>query len=562
MDSSNEVRILPPTTPPSLRILMSSPSQTISPTPALSACPPLERSVSTASSASTISRSSTEPFIRPRRGYIRPHATNFADSARSRESVMSLGSIAHLQYYFARTGLLDGKGGQLAGKPRKTSNNTFSGGKSPGTSVFGTPSELLLSPFSSSDRQRDSAYTSMRSSPDLMTPFDSLSSNGSMMVESPIEEELEGFTSDDDQETSIMLPPTVSTYNYRIKHVEPPPNLETLRASLSSALIEAKQALNEASDEEENNLQANKQPELNTEGNQVPDTLYTVPLSATSSSQKSEGWFEIQGMHLLDVITLAIRAAKLYYTAHDNTARISALKSERKIREELLNVLDVLKRMASRKFAGGLRTEERTTIADWVLGVQNLLQQENDLERREVQELSSRRWLKGEGWTEDETGRDRELNFLRYFDPCPDSLPPWILPLANSELPTPFLLSMQSGLRLVRLHNAMVHKSRRPFGQIPVFHTDTQKPYRCAENLRFWIKAAEIRWEILLQVDVMAVVQGNKPEAWRSFDSEIKRWCTKVREEIAEEVQEKRLSISNLDETDSKSNDNRVPTPT
>ena len=25
-----------------------------------------------------------------------------------------MGSIAHLQYYFARTGLLDGKGGQLA----------------------------------------------------------------------------------------------------------------------------------------------------------------------------------------------------------------------------------------------------------------------------------------------------------------------------------------------------------------------------------------------------------------------------------------------------------------
>ena len=29
---------------------------------------------------------------------------------------MCLGSIAHLQYYFARTGLLDGKGGQMAKK--------------------------------------------------------------------------------------------------------------------------------------------------------------------------------------------------------------------------------------------------------------------------------------------------------------------------------------------------------------------------------------------------------------------------------------------------------------
>ena len=47
---------------------------------------------------------------------MRPQGTNFAASAQSRESVLSLGSIAHLQYYFARTGLLDGKGGRLAKK--------------------------------------------------------------------------------------------------------------------------------------------------------------------------------------------------------------------------------------------------------------------------------------------------------------------------------------------------------------------------------------------------------------------------------------------------------------
>ena len=53
---------------------------------------------------------------------MRPQGTNFADSAKNRDSVMSLGSIAHMQYYFARTGLLDGKGGQLAkndGKNKK-----------------------------------------------------------------------------------------------------------------------------------------------------------------------------------------------------------------------------------------------------------------------------------------------------------------------------------------------------------------------------------------------------------------------------------------------------------
>ena len=46
-----------------------------------------------------------------RRGFSRPEGTEFANSARSRDSVMALGSIQHLQYFFARTGLLDGKGG-------------------------------------------------------------------------------------------------------------------------------------------------------------------------------------------------------------------------------------------------------------------------------------------------------------------------------------------------------------------------------------------------------------------------------------------------------------------
>ena len=121
-----------------------SPSPSISPTPAIGACPELQRCVSTGSTTSTFSeRSSSVPresfgsstsrqssasylfrqssgsytarqssggLERPkRRGYVRPQGTNFAASAQSRESVLSLGSIAHLQYYFARTGLLDGK---------------------------------------------------------------------------------------------------------------------------------------------------------------------------------------------------------------------------------------------------------------------------------------------------------------------------------------------------------------------------------------------------------------------------------------------------------------------
>jgi hypothetical protein len=124
-------------------VRMSSPDPSASPTPAITSCPDLERCVSTASTVSDISGralsgnyssvtsapggmsnasvTSTPSVVgNPsgkmdgrRRGYMRPQGTEFASSAKSRESVMSLGSITHLQYYFARTGLLDGKGGQM-----------------------------------------------------------------------------------------------------------------------------------------------------------------------------------------------------------------------------------------------------------------------------------------------------------------------------------------------------------------------------------------------------------------------------------------------------------------
>ena len=102
----------------------SSPCPSISPNSATSTCPPLSRSFSANSSTTSSVSTGSQPSITSRsvsasgavrqRGYVRPQGVSFAPSAGNRESVLSLGSIAHLQYYFARTGLLDGKGGQLA----------------------------------------------------------------------------------------------------------------------------------------------------------------------------------------------------------------------------------------------------------------------------------------------------------------------------------------------------------------------------------------------------------------------------------------------------------------
>ncbi|KAI9874070.1 MAG: hypothetical protein M1830_010224 [Pleopsidium flavum] len=489
-----------PPTPPYIRT--SSPSPSTSPTPALLACPALDRSFSTASTVSTLSghsttsQSSSSSAASRRRGYVRPQGAAFAESAKNRDSVMSLGSIAHLQYYFARTGLLDGKGGQIA-KPRKDGEH----------GQYHTVRKEL-------------AYSSGMSSPNILCPNDT-TNLAAELIGSPIEGVMEG--QDWEEQEPVMLPPTVSTYSHRVQHVPSPPDAQALRKDLRQALEEARRALKETQDHEVESGDGwtGHGNELVQTDNKGCGTAYELP--------PTQGWYELQGIHLLDIVTLALRSAKIYYTAHDHPERLKAIKSERKIREELLEVLDVLKRMATRNFAGGLKEEERIAIDNWVFQVEELLDQEQEKERLDLQERERWQWLNGD-WTGRE--REREWMFVDSFSTGSDRLPPWDQYSQAETLPTQFLLALQSGLRLVRLHNDLVSKSKRHFGEIKTFHIDTAKPYRCAENLRYWIKAAEIRWEVKLKVDVTGVVHGQNDEAWRGFDIAILTWCKVVREEL------------------------------
>lgn len=398
---------------------------------------------------------------------------------------MSLGSIAHLQYYFARTGILDGKGGQLA-KERKPSYN------------FG---------------QKESTDTSMGTRyllPDYQ--------NTDYAISSIDEDELS-----QDWDDPVMLPPTVSTYNHRTQYIPPPPDAETMKEDLKKSLVDVKQALREAEDHVEATSEETPSQHSHTDESSEESTL--------SESSSSNGWYEIQGLHMLDVITIAIRTAKIYYTSHEHPQRLAAIKSERQIREDLLGVMDVLKRMATRQFAGGIKKEEVSVFEDWVQGVEDLLAKEKAIEEQEAQDRIKWRWLEGD-WSEQD--RERERLFLNTFMEN-EELPEWTPPSDGEPLPTPFLEKLRNGLILDRLHNAVLKKTKRRIPEIKNFHTDTAKPYRAAENLRFWLKAAEIRWEIKLQVDVMAVVQGSSEAAWKGFDVAIWSWCRAVREEITKE---------------------------
>ncbi|KAM0564281.1 hypothetical protein ACHAPJ_000491 [Fusarium lateritium] len=512
------------------------------PTPAIGACPELSRCASTTSSWShgssndANSRDSLglEPYSRHstgsldanslkhrrsdisstsrhssysfdgrsrRRGYMRPQGTDFAASARSRESVMSLGSIAHLQYYFARTGLLDGKGGQLARKKQQRATLDLS---DLDTNIGSLP-KIVGSDY-------DSSYTSTGSSPDF-----SGQGFGSDLVESPIEE-LEDYYDDSFSEAGDMLPPTVSTYHHREKVVPKPPTILELKSELEQTLGDAKKALKEV---EERRLGTYKTPA-------------NAPEYPNMPTENTQGWFELQGMHILDVVTLAIRAAKIYYTAHELPDRLDSIKPEKQVRADLLAVMETLKQMATRNFKEGMKQEEIKTMDEWVDSVFDILEKEQEIEDAERAERESWTWLKGD-WTGREMERERA--FLVSMDTAAEPLPEWTTMSPTDEKPTPFLEAMQNGVRLVKLHNAVVHKSRRRFGAIGSFHTDTQKPYRCADNLRYWVKAAELRFEIMLKVDVLGVQYNTSPQVWVDFEAAILKWSRHVREEITRELE-------------------------
>ncbi|OIW35157.1 hypothetical protein CONLIGDRAFT_43258 [Coniochaeta ligniaria NRRL 30616] len=540
--------------------------------------------ISNIGSQPSLSRMSSRNSLRTvsgtnrRRGYMRPTGTDFAASARSRESVLSLGSIAHLQYYFARTGLLDGKGGQLARKRKQQAGQTLD------LSALDTAS-FKNARLSSSDV--DSSYASMGSSPDLTlsTQGGFTSGNSSLgvgpIVESPIDDhhqDDEYYSDDYEEGDEHMLPPTASTYHHREKPLPKPPSITELKADLASALDEAAKALSEG--------RTNRQ-------SPPPDSPLRQRREPNSPQPKTGGWHEIQGMHILDVMTLAIRAAKVYYTAHENPERLDAIKTERQLRSELLGVMDILKRMATRGFAGGLRDDEAAAMDGWILSVRDMLAAEEAVEAMEAAERASWTWLDDEGWEGREL--EREHAFLETllaggsgivnsaaatgvtagaaattvqppvtsptaltppdipasFAPLspttpttptlppslPDPpLPPWTPLDRTSPQPTPFLTHLQNGIRLVHLHNCAVRRSRRRFGAIPTWHTDTQKPYRAADNLRYWLKAAELRWEVHLKLDALAVVYGTDPAAWVDFEDAVRQWCGRVREEIIAEV--------------------------
>ncbi len=333
-------------------------------------------------------------------------------------------------------------------------------------------------------------------------------------MESPIEED--GallFAAAQEDGEDVMLPPTVSTYAHRTHYVAPPPDQKNLKKDLVEALENALRAL-------ESTVSSSQSKE--DEGSQ---------------SEEGQGFYEIQGLHILDTTTLAIRAARLYYTLHPNPTVLKTIKPDFQIRRDLFSVMDVLKKWAARKFVGGLREDERLAILVWVSEVGMMIDEEARIEDAERQEREGWQWMNDSLWSEKE--KEREICFLESLlktarsSQAHDELPAWEPVDACAIEPTAFLRALADGRKLVQMHNAAVKRSKRHFGEIKTWHDDVAKPYRRAENVRFWGKAAQIRWEIKLSFNVMGIVNMGKEEGvWRSFEDAVLEWSQAVREEI------------------------------
>merc|ERR1712137_1462852 len=157
--------------------------------------------------------------------------------------------------------------------------------------------------------------------------------------------------------------------------------------------------------------------------------------------------------------------------------------------------MEVLRNMATRNFDLGVKKDEQKSMERWVASIYEILHKEQILIEEERSQCATWTWL-DDNWTG--SIAEREWAFMKSMDPDSNSLPPFksVDDLKDDELPSEFLADLMTGLRLVKIHNAVVRKSKRPFGAISRWHTDFRKPYRCTENLLFWIKAAELRFEI------------------------------------------------------------------
>ncbi|OLL22608.1 hypothetical protein NEOLI_000234 [Neolecta irregularis DAH-3] len=236
---------------------------------------------------------------------------------------------------------------------------------------------------------------------------------------------------------------------------------------------------------------------------------------------------EEKAIDLVTFATFAIRSARAYST--QSIPNIMP-DEEKAMRTKTVDCLGVLRRIAERDGKGGVTADECNLLLAWVHQLQVYLRKTDEETEERLQ--TSLTWIQGD-WTDREL--DRYHLFLLYFDPSPTPIP------SPSDIPA-FLDALRPGLRLCLIHNACTRRSRRPFGYISRHHLDTKIRYRATENLSYWRKAIEERWDVEAdKFSVREIIEETKIGDAMLLDT-VKRWCQIVINEISGDLNVRRLA--------------------
>lgn len=238
---------------------------------------------------------------------------------------------------------------------------------------------------------------------------------------------------------------------------------------------------------------------------------------------------EAGGLEIVENTTATIRLAQRY-RAH---VRHEDWEDEKKLRRDVVDVLFILRRITERE-DNEVTEEDKSVIRIWCNDVKTRIDRDDEV-RREMWERATA-WMEG-NWENNEwgiaipdlTNLERYHLFLVQFDPSEPRLPPH----STEE----FLESLRSGTKLCLIHNTLTQFSLRPFGLITRFHTDTSVRYRVTDNLRYFAKAAQIRWEIQIEWDVEEIWRAS-PNGDEMLKRELAKWCNAVINEMNKIYQE------------------------
>ncbi|RIB24693.1 hypothetical protein C2G38_2167962 [Gigaspora rosea] len=137
--------------------------------------------------------------------------------------------------------------------------------------------------------------------------------------------------------------------------------------------------------------------------------------------------------------------------------------------------------------------------------------------------------------------------FLEAHRPSKSKQAPGYTPLPDPCIDkTEFLASLADGKLLCAIYNTIVRRSKRPFGFIDKIHEDTSRTYRATENLKFFIAASKFRFDIKFDdINVTEVVKlTNTGKAHLEKILEI--FCEKAMQELISTGSYKQYPLSRV----------------